>query len=117
MYNCLIGVVVPHSRAASSVGCRKIWSSCEELLISRKSEISSHKTLRLTTGSVKGTIHDFFDKLKAIDTKHGKFDLVLCVGDFFAAAKDDEIRQLLDGELERPHYRLPVSSHSRSSCQ
>lgn len=105
---------MPRSRAESSVGCRKIRSNCEELLISK---ISPHKTLRLTTGSVKGTIRDFFDKLKAIDTKHGKFDLVLCVGDFFATAKDDEIRQLLDGELERPHYCLPVSSHSRSSYQ
>lgn len=66
---------------------------------------------------MKGTVRDFFDKLKAIDVKHGKFDLVLCVGDFFSTAKDEEIRQLLDGELERPHYYLPVSRHSRSLCQ
>ena len=64
---------------------------------------------------MKGTIRDFFDRLKAIDVKHGKFDLVLCVGDFFSTVKDEEIRQLLDGELERPHHRLSVST--RSLCQ
>ncbi|KIL69856.1 hypothetical protein M378DRAFT_195762 [Amanita muscaria Koide BX008] len=56
----------------------------------------------LTTGSVAGHIHEFFNKLKSIDAKHGKFDSVLCVGDFFGSGKDDEIRQLLDGELQPP---------------
>lgn len=56
----------------------------------------------LTTGSVAGSIREFFNKLRAIDTKHGKFDLALCIGDFFGTGKDDETRQLLDGELESP---------------
>jgi len=48
-----------------------------------------------------------FAKVKAIDAKHGKFDLVLCTGDFFGPIKDtedseesDETTQLLDGALE-----------------
>lgn len=46
--------------------------------------------------------------MKALDAKHGKFDLVLCVGDFFGPPKDedepytedDEVVQLLEGKLE-----------------
>jgi len=47
--------------------------------------------------------------VKAIDAKHGKFDLVLCTGDFFGPPKvgeeygeNDEVIQLLDGSLEAP---------------
>jgi hypothetical protein len=62
---------------------------------------------RLATGSVSGVFSEFFDKLRSIDAKHGKFDFVLCVGDFFGTAKDEEIRRLLDGEIERPHCHSP----------
>jgi len=46
-----------------------------------------------------------FTKLKALDAKHGKFDFVLCTGDFFGLVKetytdDDEVSRLLDGKLE-----------------
>ncbi|KAJ7709435.1 CwfJ C-terminus 1-domain-containing protein-like protein [Mycena rosella] len=60
----------------------------------------------LTVGSAVGSIRDLFAKIKAIDAKHGKFDLVLCTGDFFGplgestAAKETE--QLLAGTLEAP---------------
>lgn len=56
-----------------------------------------------------GQIRDLFAKVKAIDAKHGKFDLLLCTGDFFglpsetddgSAEVDDDIAQLLDGRLE-----------------
>ncbi|KAF9482819.1 nuclear protein [Pholiota conissans] len=64
----------------------------------------------LTVGSAVGSISDLFTKIKAIDAKHGKFDLVLCIGDFFGPLndtenephKDDEILKLLDGRLEAP---------------
>ncbi|KAF8965212.1 CwfJ C-terminus 1-domain-containing protein-like protein, partial [Flammula alnicola] len=64
----------------------------------------------LTVGSAAGSIRDLFAKVKAIDAKHGKFDLLLCIGDFFGPLKDaadgsdadDEIAQLLDGRLEAP---------------
>jgi hypothetical protein len=61
----------------------------------------------LTVGSTVGSIRDLFAKVKAIDAKHGKFDLLICVGDFFGPARDvqvseenDDISQLLDGRLE-----------------
>ncbi|KAF8077783.1 CwfJ C-terminus 1-domain-containing protein-like protein [Lyophyllum atratum] len=61
---------------------------------------------RLAVGSAAGSIDDFFTKIKAIDAKHGKFDLVLCTGDFFGPIKDEEgegdISKLLTGQLEAP---------------
>jgi hypothetical protein len=64
----------------------------------------------LTVGSTVGSIRDLFAKTKAIDAKYGKFDLLICVGDFFGPARDeevvsaenDDISQLLDGRLEAP---------------
>ena len=49
-----------------------------------------------------------FAKIKAIDAKHGKFDFVLCAGDFFGPVKEDtnensgedDISQLLGGNIE-----------------
>ncbi|CAA7271593.1 unnamed protein product [Cyclocybe aegerita] len=59
----------------------------------------------LTVGSAVGSIRDLFAKVKTIDAKHGKFDLLLCTGDFFGTPNDeadDEIGQLLGGQLEAP---------------
>ncbi|KAK0196580.1 CwfJ C-terminus 1-domain-containing protein-like protein [Armillaria mellea] len=61
----------------------------------------------LTVGAAAGSIRDLFTKVKSIDSKHGKFDFVLCVGDFFGPPKDtpdddDEMIQLLDGRIEVP---------------
>ncbi|KIJ69163.1 hypothetical protein HYDPIDRAFT_164801 [Hydnomerulius pinastri MD-312] len=64
----------------------------------------------LTVGPAVGSIRDLFSRVKTIDAKHGKFDCVLCVGDFFGplqeahAGKDreDEISQLLSGGIEAP---------------
>ncbi|KAJ6531281.1 CwfJ C-terminus 1-domain-containing protein-like protein [Mycena capillaripes] len=60
----------------------------------------------LTVGSAVGSIRDLFTKIKAIDAKHGKFDLVLCTGDFFGPlgepTAEDETSQLLAGTLEAP---------------
>lgn len=63
---------------------------------------------RLTVGSAIGSIRDLFVKIKAIDAKHGKFDCVLCIGDFFGPLKEpvdsgdgiDETEQLLNGDIE-----------------
>ncbi len=71
---------------------------------------------RLTVGSAVGLIRDLFAKIKAIDAKHGKFDIVLCTGDFFGPLKDDqselaadsEIAELLDGRLEGAHNYLLI---------
>lgn len=76
---------------------------------------------RLTVGSSVGSIHELFAKIKSIDEKHGKFDLVLCIGDFFGPPKDaaeayeedHEVMQLLDGRLEgRFACTFPVCIHS-----
>ena len=55
-----------------------------------------------------GSVRELFAKVKSIDERHGKFDFVLCLGDFFGPPKDaeeayegdHEIIQLLDGRLE-----------------
>ena len=61
----------------------------------------------MTVGSTIGSIRELFAKVEAIDAKHGKFDLLICVGDFFGPASDgevsgenDDISQLLDGRLQ-----------------
>ena len=59
-------------------------------------------------GSAAGAIRDLFAKIQAIDAKHGKFDLVLCTGDFFGLPKeneddykdDEDVIQLLNGTLD-----------------
>ncbi|KAH9945834.1 nuclear protein [Epithele typhae] len=64
----------------------------------------------LTVGSAVGSIRELFAKIESIDKKHGKFDFVLCLGDFFGPPKgaeeayedDHEIMQLLNGRLEAP---------------
>lgn len=61
----------------------------------------------MTVGSAVGSIRDIFAKIKAIDAKHGKFDFVLCAGDFFGpltednseTGEDDDISQLLEGNI------------------
>lgn len=66
--------------------------------------------VRLTVGSAAGAIRELFTKVQAIDAKHGKFDLVLCTGDFFGLAKgegeeytdEDDVMQLLNGALDAP---------------
>ncbi|KAJ2934947.1 hypothetical protein H1R20_g2137, partial [Candolleomyces eurysporus] len=61
----------------------------------------------LTVGSAVGSIRELFAKVKVIDAKHGKFDLLLCAGDFFGPlteddSVDDEVSQLLEGRIEAP---------------
>lgn len=80
----------------------------------------SRTLYRLTVGSAAGSIRDLFSKIKAIDAKHGKFDLVLCTGDFFGPLKApedmseevDEISLLLNGSLEGGILLCPSSSWS-----
>lgn len=59
----------------------------------------------LTVGSAVGSIRDVFAKISGINAKHGKFDLVLCVGDFFGPVDDEgtgsaEVLQLLNGDIQ-----------------
>lgn len=64
----------------------------------------------LAVGAALGSVRDLFAKIKSIDAKHGKFDCVLCVGDFFGPLQDasahdgaqDEVSQLLNGNIQAP---------------
>lgn len=40
-----------------------------------------------------------FAKIKAIDAKHGKFDFVLCVGDFFGPLQETSTEKGAQGEV------------------
>lgn len=62
---------------------------------------------RLTVGSAFGSIRNLFSKIRTIDAKHGKFDCVLCLGDFFGPLQEhgvesdgqNQIVDLLNGTL------------------
>jgi hypothetical protein len=58
--------------------------------------------LSLTIGSVLGAYSSLVAKVNAIDGKHGKFETVICVGDFFAVpgSEDTELNALLAGEIK-----------------
>ncbi|EKM82574.1 hypothetical protein AGABI1DRAFT_104513 [Agaricus bisporus var. burnettii JB137-S8] len=72
--------------------------------------MDSNSVKILTLGAAAGSIREILSKIKAIDDKHGKFDFVLCTGDFFGLPDestesdidDDEVSLLLDGKLEVP---------------
>jgi len=50
-----------------------------------------------------GSISPLFDKMLAIQNKHGPFQFALCIGDFFGSVlgdnNPDDIGRLLEGEL------------------
>lgn len=63
---------------------------------------------RLVVGSALGSITSLFEKVSAIDKKHGKFSVLLCAGDFFgdpSMTKEgpDEVELLLDGKIIGEH--------------
>jgi hypothetical protein len=62
-------------------------------------------------GPAVGSFRELFAKIKAIDAKHGKFDICLCVGDFFGPPAEDgtisdDLQSLLNGELEGVLYNV-----------
>ncbi|KAL5511306.1 hypothetical protein ACEPAH_4522 [Sanghuangporus vaninii] len=64
----------------------------------------------LTVGPAVGAIRDLFAKVKAIDAKHGKFDLVICVGDFFGPVEGEQVSKEVD-ELLRGEIEVPLSCY------
>ncbi|KAI6150609.1 CwfJ C-terminus 1-domain-containing protein-like protein [Pisolithus tinctorius] len=60
-------------------------SSTQSIKIASNNSIISD---RLAVGAALGSVRDLFAKIKSIDAKHGKFDYVLCVGDFFGPLQD-----------------------------
>lgn len=82
-------------------------SRCTSPVTPRHSYLAELSTSSLTVGSAVGSISQLFAKVKSIDAKHGKFDLLLCIGDFFgplppeeAEDGNTEISRLLNGEIE-----------------
>ena len=60
--------------------------------------------ISLTVGPAVGSIRELFTKVKSINSKHGQFELVLCVGDFFGPSgtrgqESPDISSLLNGEI------------------
>jgi hypothetical protein len=54
-----------------------------------------------------GSIRELISKINTIDAKHGKFDFVLCTGDFFGPpespsheSEGDDLHDLLEGRLD-----------------
>ncbi|KAF8447777.1 CwfJ C-terminus 1-domain-containing protein-like protein [Boletus edulis BED1] len=71
----------------------------------------------LTVGSAYGSIRNLFSKIRSIDAKHGKFDCVLCLGDFFGPLQDqgdsqNQIVELLNGSLEAPLRCYIMQGHN-----
>ncbi|KAI6028559.1 CwfJ C-terminus 1-domain-containing protein-like protein [Pisolithus orientalis] len=57
---------------------------------------------RLAVGAALGSVRDLFAKIKSIDAKHGKFDYVLCVGDFFGPLQDASAHDGASDEGDNP---------------
>ncbi|KAG6376305.1 CwfJ C-terminus 1-domain-containing protein-like protein [Boletus reticuloceps] len=71
----------------------------------------------LTVGSAHGSIRNLFSKVRSIDAKHGKFDCVLCLGDFFGPLQEqgdsqNQIVELLNGSLEAPLRCYIMQGHN-----
>jgi hypothetical protein len=70
--------------------------------------MSSPPVRVLVLGSANGRIQELFEKLVALNAKAGPFNVVLCLGDLFGGAdeQDDYFRGLISGEVE-----IPVSTY------
>ncbi len=56
---------------------------------------------RLVIGSVKGKFEQVFAKVSQVNAKHGPFDALLCVGQFFAQdAQDQDLDRVVKGEIK-----------------
>ncbi|KIJ24949.1 hypothetical protein M422DRAFT_274170 [Sphaerobolus stellatus SS14] len=74
-------------------------------LVTRRTFDCTMATLKvLAIGAVLGSFKSFFSKVKAFDQKHGKFEMVIATGDFFApeddTSKEEELIELLEDKLE-----------------
>ncbi|KAI8822915.1 CwfJ C-terminus 1-domain-containing protein-like protein [Fimicolochytrium jonesii] len=58
----------------------------------------------LVVGALNGKLQTAFGKINSINAKHGPFDLVLCVGDFFGSSETTsaDVQGVLSGSLKVP---------------
>jgi hypothetical protein len=66
---------------------------------------------RLTIGAVNGAFAAAFAKVSSIHSKHGPFEMLLCVGDFFGSSsvsesgqESDSLKALLSGDVKGMEY-------------
>ena len=43
----------------------------------------------MVCGDVEGRLNDVYSRVKTIQSKAGKFDLLICIGDFFAEKEEN----------------------------
>ncbi|KAI9207302.1 CwfJ C-terminus 1-domain-containing protein-like protein [Polychytrium aggregatum] len=74
----------------------------------------------LAVGPVRGQYKTFASKISSIHAKNGPFDLIFCVGEFFAPTDDEEgsvssnqLQSLLDGDLKVPTSTYVLSGSSK----
>uniref|UniRef100_A0A8C9FML6 CWF19-like protein 1 n=1 Tax=Pavo cristatus TaxID=9049 RepID=A0A8C9FML6_PAVCR len=51
----------------------------------------------LACGDVEGRLETLFGRVRAIQSKSGRFDMLLCVGDFFSSTSDAEWAEYRSG--------------------
>jgi hypothetical protein len=77
-------------------------------------------TVSLTVGSALGSFSSLFSKVKAIDAKHGRFELLLCAGDFFGfpseEGDDSELDLLLAGKHDGKLQFLVKFNRCLNNC-
>ena len=52
--------------------------------------------ISMVVGPALGDISSLFEKVKALDSKYGKFEFAICVGDFFGPTSDENDAQIED---------------------
>jgi len=52
--------------------------------------------ISIVVGPAVGNINSLFEKVKALDSKYGKFEFAICVGDFFGPTSDESDAQIED---------------------
>ncbi|KAJ3164419.1 hypothetical protein HDU88_005296 [Geranomyces variabilis] len=75
----------------------------------------------LVVGSLNGNFKQAFAKIAAINSKHGPFALLLCVGDFFGPPghNEDDVDLLVGGQIQvpLPAYIIAASNPLPKSAQ
>uniref|UniRef100_A0A669QNU1 CWF19-like protein 1 n=1 Tax=Phasianus colchicus TaxID=9054 RepID=A0A669QNU1_PHACC len=56
----------------------------------------------LACGDVEGRLESLFGRVRAIQSKSGRFDMLLCVGDFFSSTSDAEWAEYRSGAKKAP---------------
>uniref|UniRef100_A0A8C5JFL4 Uncharacterized protein n=1 Tax=Junco hyemalis TaxID=40217 RepID=A0A8C5JFL4_JUNHY len=74
---------------------------------------------KLACGDVEGRLEAIFGRVRAIQAKSGRFDMLLCVGNFFGSTSEAEWAEYRTGAKKgRSRYQeVWLQAGSRSSCK